>query len=229
MYQNIIEEEDENDIEEDELEEHKSETNMDNGEANEPSLPSARDQPIPTQRSVPQVRAQSHLYEIQNRLHQRNKRKERYDPARDSTLRGKIRGFMNEVFKIMQGYFNQLVNISIVHINKLVLLFLFLVSVSRPTLINVILFIMFLILSMVHHQNEYRYLRLTLFLNSSAIVILYTFDVFIQRDFSTVRTWALIVIGVQYRRENVPSHLVKLKYIPYIILQVILVLSAYIF
>lgn len=46
--------------------------------------------------------------------------------------------------------FDRLVDVLIVHINKLVLLALFLVSVYRPTLINVILFIMFLILSMVN-------------------------------------------------------------------------------
>ena len=46
--------------------------------------------------------------------------------------------------------FDRLVDVLIVHINKLVLLTLFLVSVYRPTLINVILFVMFLILSMVN-------------------------------------------------------------------------------
>jgi hypothetical protein len=83
-----------------------------------------------------------------------------------------------------------------VHINKFVLLALFLVSVSRPTVINVLLFIMFLILSMVNHHNEYRYLRLTLLINSLAIGVLYLFDVFIQRDFSAIRTWVLYLIGV---------------------------------
>ena len=117
----------------------------------------------------------------------------------------------------------------IVHINKFVLLALFLVSVSRPTLINALLFIMFLILSMVNHQNEYRHLRLTLVINSLAISIIFTFDTFIQRDYSSIRTWVLHIIGVQYRSENINSHLVKLKYLPYIILQVILCLSSYIF
>lgn len=75
--------------------------------------------------------------------------------------------------------FDRLVDVLIVHINKLVLLALFLVSVYRPTLINVILFIMFLILSMVNIQNEYRFLRLTILINTLAICVIYTFDVFI--------------------------------------------------
>jgi hypothetical protein len=129
----------------------------------------------------------------------------------------------------MVDFIDRVIDISIVHINKVVLLTLFLVSVYRPTLINVILFIMFLVLSMVSHQNEYKYLRLTLLINSFAICIIYTFDVFIQRDFSTIRTWVLHIIGVQYRRENVKHHLIKLKYLPYIILQIILVLSDYVF
>jgi len=48
-------------------------------------------------------------------------------------------------------FVDKIIDVSIVHINKLVLLTLFLVSVSRPTLINVVLFIMFLVLSMVSH------------------------------------------------------------------------------
>ena len=136
---------------------------------------------------------------------------------------------MFDIFKRLQQFFNGVLNISIVHINKLVLLALFLVSVSRPTLINVVLFIMFLILSMVNHQNEYSYLRMTLFINTLAIMILYTFDVFIQRDFSTIRTWVLFIIGVQYQSENDMNSLVKLKYLPYIILQIILVLTSYVF
>jgi energy-coupling factor transporter transmembrane protein EcfT len=124
---------------------------------------------------------------------------------------------------------DKLIDIATVHINKFVLLALFLVSVSRPTVLNALLFIMFLILSMVNHQNEYRYLRLTLFINSLTICIIFTFDTFIQRDFSSIRTWVLHLIGVQYRSENVSHDLVKLKYLPYICLQVILCLSSYVF
>ena len=46
--------------------------------------------------------------------------------------------------------FDRLVDVLIFHINKLVLLALLMVSVYRPTLINVILFIKFLMLSMVN-------------------------------------------------------------------------------
>jgi hypothetical protein len=91
---------------------------------------------------------------------------------------------------------DKIIDVSIVHINKLVLLTLFLVSVSRPTLINVVLFIMFLVLSMVSHQHEFSYLRFTLFINTCAIILIYTFDVFIQRDYSATRSWVLYIIGV---------------------------------
>ena len=129
----------------------------------------------------------------------------------------------------MLEFIDKIIDISIVHINKFVLLALFLVSVSRPTVINMLLFIMFLILSMVNHHNEYRYLKLTLVINSLAIGIIYLFDVFIQRDFSAIRTWVLYLIGVQYRSENVSHHIVKIKYLPYICLQMVLCLSVYVF
>lgn len=111
-------------------------------------------------------------------------------------MRGKIRWFFNKVYLGMLKLFDKLVDMLIVHINKFVLLALFVVSVYRTTLINVALFIMFLILSMVNHQKEYRYFRFTLLVNSVAICIIYTFDVFIQRDFSTIRIWVLYIIGV---------------------------------
>ena len=106
----------------------------------------------------------------------------------------------------------------IVHINKLVLLALFLVAVSRPTIINAIIFVMFLILSLVDHNHEFQLFKLTIFVNTFLICTVYTFDVFIQRDFSTIRTWVLYIIGVQYRKENIMSDFLKLKYLPYVIL-----------
>jgi len=109
-----------------------------------------------------------------------------------------------------------------------VLLALFLVAVSRPTVINAIIFVMFLVLSMIDHANEYAMFKLTIFVNTFAICTIYTFDVFIQRDFSTIRTWVLYIIGVQYRKENIMSDFLKLKYLPYVILQIFLVLCVYV-
>jgi len=140
-----------------------------------------------------------------------------------------MRQWVNTAYLAMLNFFDRGLDVAIVHINKFVLLTLFLVAVSRPTLINVILFIMFLILSMVNHQNEYSYLRLTMLINTIAIMTIYLFDVFIQRDFSTIRTWVLHLIGVQYRSENIKFHVIKLKYLPYIALQIILCLSVYVF
>ena len=128
----------------------------------------------------------------------------------------------------MVEFFDQILDILIVHINKLVLLALFLVAVSRPTVLNALIFVMFLILSMVDHNSEYQLFKLTTFVNTFAIGTIYTFDVFIQRDFSTIRTWVLYIIGVQYRKENIMSDFVKLKYLPYVFLQIFLVLCAYI-
>jgi hypothetical protein len=79
----------------------------------------------------------------------------------------------------MLEFFDKLVDISIVHINKLVLLALFLVSVSRPTIINAALFVMFLVLIMVPLHTEKGYLRMTIFVNAFGICLIYTFDVFI--------------------------------------------------
>lgn len=182
-------------------------------------------------RQLPRIKQNASAFEFQNKLGGSRdwSRRPRPDPPRDTTTRGKIRQAVSQAYEYLREYVDKLIDIAIVHINKFVLLALFLVSVSRPTLLNALLFIMFLILSMVNHQNEYRYLRLTLVLNSMAISILFTFDTFIQRDFSTIRTWVLHMIGVQYRYENVAGHLVKLKYLPYIGLQAILCLSSYVF
>jgi hypothetical protein len=70
---------------------------------------------------------------------------------------------------------------------------------------------------------------MTLFINTMGIILIYSFDVFIQRDYSVIKTWVLYIIGVQYRSENIQRHMVKIKYVPYIILEVILVLSVYVF
>jgi len=157
---------------------------------------------------------------MQNRLgrDQRQHRRQRNDPSRDTTTRGKIRLIFSRVYEWLLKFFDRLVDILIVHVNKFVLLALFFISVQRPTLLNALLFVMFLVLSMTTHQNEFRYLRLTLVINSLAIGVIFTLDTFIQRDYSTIRTWVLTIIGVQYRKENMVSHIVKLKYVPYIVL-----------
>ena len=103
---------------------------------------------------------------------------------------------MSRAYDGSMEFFDKVIDICIVHINKIVLLALFLVSVSRPTIINAVIFIMFLILNMVDHNNEYNYFRFTLLANTIAICVIYLFDVFIQRDFSTIRTWVLYIIGV---------------------------------
>jgi len=180
---------------------------------------------------MPRINKPGHPFDFQkNRLGKKPKKKrERADPQRDSTFRGLMRQWVNTAYLAMLNFFDRGLDVAIVHINKFVLLTLFLVAVSRPTLINVILFIMFLILSMVNHQNEYSYLRLTMLINTIAIMTIFLFDVFIQRDFSTIRAWVLHLIGVQYRSENVKFHVIKLKYLPYIALQIILCLSVYVF
>jgi hypothetical protein len=104
------------------------------------------------QREIPRINQRQSAFEFHNRLgaRRRKSRRERPDPTRDSTLRGKIRQWFSKGYLGLMDLFDRLVDVLIVHINKLVLLALFLVSVYRPTLINVILFIMFLILSMVN-------------------------------------------------------------------------------
>jgi hypothetical protein len=135
---------------------------------------------------------------FQNNLGKKNKKKheKRPDPTKDNTTRGKIRQGCEKAFESMVEFFDQCLDILIVHINKLVLLALFLVAVSRPTVINALIFVMFLILSMVDHNSEYKLFKLTTFVNTFAICVIYIFDVFIQRDFSTIRTWVLYIIGV---------------------------------
>jgi len=149
-------------------------------------------------RQFPRIGRSSSSFEFQNKLggNRERPRRQRSDPSRDLTTRGKMRQACSKAYASLLEYSDKAIDIATVHINKFVLLALFLVSVSRPTLLNALLFIMFLILSMVNHQNEYRYLRLTLLINSLAIGIIFTFDTFIQRDFSSIRTWVLHIIGV---------------------------------
>jgi hypothetical protein len=179
---------------------------------------------------MPRLNQSQNAYEFKNTLGRRQiKKKERPDPSRDNTTRGKIRQSVSKAYDSLLEFLEKILDISIVHINKLVLLALFLVSVSRPTVINAIIFIMLLILSMVDHNYELSYFRLTLFINSLAIITIFVFDVFIQRDLSTIRTWVLYIIGVQYRRENNNADFLKIKYLPYVLLQIVLVLCVYVF
>ena len=120
-------------------------------------------------------------FEAQNRLVKRHhaRANTRADLERDSTTRGVIRQMFAKIYEWMLKFFDKLVDISIVHVNKFVLLALFIISVQRPTLLNALLFIMFLVLSMSTHQNEFRYMRLTLLINSLTIAIIFSFDTFI--------------------------------------------------
>ena len=55
------------------------------------------------------------------------------------------------MFDYTKGLLDKAADIAIVHVNKFFLLALFFVSVYRPTLLNALLFVMFLVLSMVNH------------------------------------------------------------------------------
>ena len=226
---NIIEEENENDMDEEEIEQQvliASQQEEAKSHAVEGNNPSSLHRNPKSQSVKRGASASRHSHDAPPK---REKPKQRQDPSKDNTTRGKIRQAMSATFDFLKKYFEVFMDIAIVHINKWVLLVLFLVSVSRPTVLNVLLFVMFLILSMVTHQNEHRYLRLTLLINSCVISVIFLFDTFIQRDFSTIRPWVLAIIGVQYRRENIARDLVRLKYLPYIALQMILCLSSYVF
>lgn len=149
--------------------------------------------------------------------------------ADDFTFRGQLRKFFFWVYKGFSSFFERVIDVLIVHVNKLVVLALFFVSVSRPTIVNFVLFIMFLVMLLIPYQHEKTYLRLTIILNSIAILLIYLVDVLNERDYAAYRVWTLYAIGVQYRSENeLSGHLIKLKFLPYLILQVVLVLSLYV-
>ena len=116
-----------------------------------------------------------------------------------------MRQFFFWVYSGCSYAFEQVVDVLIVHVNKLVLLALFLVSVSRPTVVNFLLFIMFLVLLLIPYQHERTYTRLAIGLNSLIILLIYSIDVVNERDYASYRVWTLYAIGVQYKSENIQA------------------------
>jgi hypothetical protein len=116
--------------------------------------------------------------------------------VRDFTLRGRLRYYFNQIYNGMSYAFESVMDVLIVHVNKLVLLALFLVAVSRPTIVNFLLFIMFLVMLLITPQYERTYLRFTIALVCVIIVLVYTIDVINERDYSSYRVWTLYAIGV---------------------------------
>lgn len=115
---------------------------------------------------------------------------------RDYTFRGRLRYIFNVTLTGLSDAFESVLEKLIVHVNKVVLLALFLVAVWRPTIVNFLLFIMFLVMLLISRQHERLYLRLTIALNSVIIVLIYVIDVINERDYASYAVWTLYTIGV---------------------------------
>mmetsp|Transcript_29080 Transcript_29080/g.28055 ORF Transcript_29080/g.28055 Transcript_29080/m.28055 type:complete len:244 (+) Transcript_29080:341-1072(+) len=114
---------------------------------------------------------------------------------------------------------------TLLHWLKLAVFLLYLVSVSNPTLINFILFLLFLAIC-ISKESTARFLwSITVVYTTLILMVLYTYDVFFT-DNAGVNVQALYVIGVT--QPVTDGHTYLWKYSSYMILVLVLVLNHYI-
>ena len=114
---------------------------------------------------------------------------------------------------------------TLLHWLKLAILFLYVVSVSNPTLINFILFILFLAIS-ISKESTSRFLwSITVVYTTAVLLLLYSYDVFFAQT-SPDNVEILYIVGVTEPLEEGQSYLSK--YAVYLILVLVLVLNHYI-
>ena len=94
-------------------------------------------------------------------------------------MRGKFRRAFNKVYKKLIKYYDEALIISVIHSSKLSLFIIFVVaSTNGPTIINAILFILFLILTTISYQNMRLIWKLTIIYDSAIILTFYAVEVF---------------------------------------------------
>lgn len=145
--------------------------------------------------------------------------------ARDETLRGKLRRFIFKLYQSLKTFFDQIIDMIVIHFSKLSLCLLFLVSASKPNLFNAILFIFFLMLSLTSYRNIQKYWTAPIIFNAIILVFMYCIDVFQPSFIINLDTAMLAFIGLKF---SVNDHLLFWNYFTYIFLLVIFVLTHYI-
>ena len=96
-------------------------------------------------------------------------------------MRGKIRRAFFRIYLKIKILFDKILDLSIIHSSKLALLALFCVSVSKATLFNCVLFLLFLALATTSYSGVKRYWKVPLVFNAFIILSMYGYDIFAPR------------------------------------------------
>ena len=85
---------------------------------------------------------------------------------------------MYKVYTALTQFIVKFLDLLMIHWMKFSLLALFMASVSLPTLFNLVLFILFLLISTASYSSLRRLWRVTIIFNSVIVLCMYTYDVF---------------------------------------------------
>lgn len=145
--------------------------------------------------------------------------------ARDETFRGKIRRVFSKVYSKIKHYTDKLLDLFVIHWSKFSLIALFIVSASKANFFNAVLFILFLMLSMISYRHLLRFWKVPIIINALILIYMYGVDVFKPKGILSLDTPTLNLIGITLNEDGSVN---VSKYTPYLILQVVLIITYYI-
>jgi hypothetical protein len=144
---------------------------------------------------------------------------------RDDTMRGKLRRLLYKVYTYLNELAMKTIDILVIHWMKLALLAVFSVSVSKATLFNLVLFILFLVISLAKYSLLKTLWQITVIFDSVIIISMYTYDVFFINGIEGVSPMMMELLGVITTEDN--SNYFG-KYFIYLMLMLVLVLNSYV-
>ena len=141
-------------------------------------------------------------------------------------MRGKIRRSAFKVYRKMRVLFERSLELAIIHCSTFALFALFVVSATTgATIINAILFTLFLLLATISYQQVQRYWKVTIIVNASIIISMYAIDVLTKFDLVTPEI--LNIVGINQNRV-VSGLFIFGKYTPYLTLLLVLAVTYHI-
>ena len=105
-------------------------------------------------------------------------RNENLDINRDETMRGIIRRNVFKIYLKLVYFFDKLLDFLIIHSAKFALIAIFIISVSKPNLMNAGLFLIFLFMTIASYRNVQKYWIVNIIYTSLIIISIYVIDVF---------------------------------------------------
>lgn len=136
------------------------------------------------------------------------------------TLRGKMRRGIYKGYKIIKAIYDYATELLIVHSGKLALLALFLVSISKPTLLNAGFFILFMAFSVSPYEKVKTFWIVPILFNCGAFLAIYAGDIFATQKAFESETLEIIGLG---QKGN------PYKYVPYLLLLGVLAVASHVF